>query len=125
MSVTAEKTVWELAVENPAATQILEKLGIDYCCGGNQSMDQACRAANLPVDKVLDSLEMAEQSLRSAQGLHDWQREPLGDLVAQINSTHHQYTLLCSGRRVHQLADALQSLGGTRSGFAPAHSPGK
>jgi len=35
MSVTAEKTVRELAVENPAATRILEKLGIDYCCGGN------------------------------------------------------------------------------------------
>jgi len=92
MSVTAEKTVRELAVENPAATRILEKLGIDYCCGGNQSLDEACRAANLPLDQVMDSLEMAEQPTRSAPKLHDWQREPLADLVAHINGTHHKYT---------------------------------
>jgi regulator of cell morphogenesis and NO signaling len=92
MSVTTEKTVRELALENPAATRVFEKLGIDYCCGGNQSLEQACRAANLAVDQVLDSLEMAEQTTRAEQNIHDWQREPLGDLVAHIKSTHHKYT---------------------------------
>ena len=92
MSVTGEKTVRELAVENPAATRIFEKLGIDYCCGGNQSLDEACRAVNLPLDQVLDSLEMAEQTARSAQKFHDWPREPLADLIAHINGTHHKYT---------------------------------
>jgi regulator of cell morphogenesis and NO signaling len=92
MSVTAEKTVRELAVENPAATRIFEKLGIDYCCGGNQSLNEACRAANLQLDQVLDSLEMAEQTTRSEQNLHDWQSEPLADLITHINTTHHKYT---------------------------------
>jgi regulator of cell morphogenesis and NO signaling len=92
MSVTTEKTVRELALENSAATRVFEKLGIDYCCGGNQSLEQACRAANLPVDQVLDSLEMAEQTTRATQKIHDWQREPLGDLVAHIKSTHHKFT---------------------------------
>jgi regulator of cell morphogenesis and NO signaling len=82
MSMTTEKTVRELAVENPAATRVFEKLGIDYCCGGNQSLAQACRAANLPVDRVQDSLEMAEQTARATQKIRDWQREPLGDLIA-------------------------------------------
>ena len=92
MSVTAEKTVRELALENPAATRVFEKLGIDYCCGGNQSLDKACRAANLPLDQVLDSLEMAEETTRATQKIHEWQREPLSDLVAHINGTHHKYT---------------------------------
>jgi len=92
MSMTTEKTVRELAVENPASTRVFEKLGIDYCCGGNQSLAQACRAANLPVDRVQDSLEMAEQTARATQKIRDWQREPLGDLVAHIKSTHHKYT---------------------------------
>ncbi len=92
MSVTTEKTVRELALENPAATRVFEKLGIDYCCGGNQSLEKACRAANLAVDQVLDSLEMAEQATRATQKIHDWQTEPLGDLVAHIKSTHHKYT---------------------------------
>ncbi len=92
MNVTAEKTVRDLAVENAAATKIFEKLGIDYCCGGNQSLDEACRAANLPLHQVLDSLEIAKQTTRLEQKPNDWQREPLADLIAHINGTHHKYT---------------------------------
>ena len=92
MSVTAEKTVRELVLENPAATRVFEKLGIDYCCGGNKSLEEACRTANLPMDDVLDSLEMAEQSARAVQEDRNWPRELLADLVAHINSTHHKYT---------------------------------
>jgi regulator of cell morphogenesis and NO signaling len=126
MSVTTEKTVRELALENPAATRVFEKLGIDYCCGGNKSLEEACRAANLPMDQVLDSLEMAEQATRAAQKNHDWQREPLADLIAHINATHHKYTReelarlaplfdkVCSvhGKNHPELSDARASFSG-------------
>ena len=92
MSITTEKTVREVALENPAATRIFEKLGIDYCCGGNRSLLEACRTANLPMDEVLDSLEMAEQSARAVQKDRNWTTEMLADLVAHIISTHHKYT---------------------------------
>jgi regulator of cell morphogenesis and NO signaling len=50
MTVATEKTVRELALENPASTRVFEKLGIDYCCGGNKSLDEDCRSANLNID---------------------------------------------------------------------------
>ena len=89
MSVTTEKTVRELALENPAATRVFEKLGIDYCCGGNQSLEQACRAANLSIDQVLKSLEAAA-SHPAAQD-RNWRKEPLAELIAHINATHHKF----------------------------------
>jgi regulator of cell morphogenesis and NO signaling len=92
MSTTAEKTVRELALENPAATRVFEKLGIDYCCGGNKSLEEACRTVNLLMDEVLDSVEMAEQSARAVRKDRNWQTELLADLVAHITSTHHKYT---------------------------------
>jgi len=92
MSVTSEKTLRELALENPAATRVLERLGIDYCCGGNQSLEQACRAANLPIGKVLDSLEAAELATKPEEKDRNWQHEALADLVEHITSTHHKYT---------------------------------
>jgi regulator of cell morphogenesis and NO signaling len=91
-SVTTAKTVRELALENPAATRVFEKLGIDYCCGGNKSLEEACRAANLNMDRVLDSLEMVEQSARAAQKDRNWQVESLVDLIVHIKNTHHKYT---------------------------------
>ena len=92
MSMTVEKTVRELALENPAVTRVFEKLGIDYCCGGNKSLEEACRAANLSMDAVIDSLEMADHSARAVQIDHTWHTEPMADLVSHIKTTHHKYT---------------------------------
>ena len=92
MSAIAEKTVREMAAENPSATRVFEKFGIDYCCGGNRSLEEACTAANLKVDEVLDSLDAAEQASRAGQPNRNWQSEPLAELVAHINQTHHKYT---------------------------------
>ena len=64
MTVMAERTVRELAVDNPAATRIFERLGIDYCCAGNQSLQQACERAKVSTDQVVDSLEMAQETAR-------------------------------------------------------------
>jgi regulator of cell morphogenesis and NO signaling len=92
MSMTAESTVRELALENTAATRVFEKLGIDYCCGGNKSLGDACRASNLCVDQVIDSLEMAEEAAHATKKDRNWQTEPLVDLVVHIKNTHHKYT---------------------------------
>ena len=92
MNVTTEKTVRELALENPVATRVFEKLGIDYCCGGNKSLEEACRAAKLNPDQVLGALDKAEQSAHAAQEEHNWQTEALADLIAHIKNTHHVYT---------------------------------
>ena len=92
MGAIAEKTVRELAVENPRATRVFEMLGIDYCCGGNQTLEQACRGRNLSVDEVRNSLQAAEHSALASQEDRNWQTEPLGDLISHITSTHHKYT---------------------------------
>ena len=89
MTVTTEKTVRELALENPAATRVFERLGIDYCCGGSQSLEQACRAANASVDQVLKSLDAAAS--QPATQDRTWHKEPLADLIAHINATHHKF----------------------------------
>ncbi len=91
MSTATERTVRELALESPAATRVFEKLGIDYCCGGNKPLEEACREANLNIDEVLDALEIAGQTARAQQTDREWQTEPLTDLIAHINSTHHKY----------------------------------
>ncbi len=91
MSLTTAKTVRELAVEFPNATRVFEKLGIDYCCGGHKSLEEACASANLPAREVLESLASAAPAA-TGQQVRDWQREPLADLVAHIIGKHHQYT---------------------------------
>jgi regulator of cell morphogenesis and NO signaling len=92
MTVMTAKTVREVAVENPAATRVFERFGIDYCCGGNHPLEQACQRAGVSFDEVVDSLEMEKEMARSAKQVHDWQSEPLSALITHIKHTHHKYT---------------------------------
>jgi len=87
----AAKAVRELVIENPSSTRVFEQLGIDYCCGGDKSLEQAYRTANLEIDQVLDSLEKPETSTASPTA-QDWQKDPLSALIAHIENTHHKYT---------------------------------
>ena len=92
MSVTTERTVRELVLEFPAATRVFEKLGIDYCCGGGKTLEEACHEAHVAPDQVMDSLEVADQTERAVRKDRDWQTAPLSDLIAHVKNTHHRYT---------------------------------
>jgi regulator of cell morphogenesis and NO signaling len=92
MSAIMTKTVGELAAENPAATRVFKKLGIDYCCGGDNTLEQACRAARLPLEQVTDSMEMTLETGRAMTQDQDWRTGSLAGLIVHIRNTHHQYT---------------------------------
>jgi regulator of cell morphogenesis and NO signaling len=80
------KTVREIAVEMPYATRVFEKLGIDYCCGGSKTLEQACAAANVKVSEILESIAGAP-----AAAEQDWKTGRLGELIAHIIGTHHSF----------------------------------
>ena len=82
------KTVREIAVELPQATRVFEKLGIDYCCGGSKTLEQACEAANLRLSEVMQSLDAA--TAPDSTGT-DWNQATFSELVAHITDKHHNY----------------------------------
>ncbi|HXZ27709.1 MAG TPA: DUF542 domain-containing protein, partial [Terriglobales bacterium] len=92
MSMSATQTVRELAVEHPASTRVFEALGIDYCCGGQKSLAEACSVAKLSVEQVLETLEQAEADRQPSEHNTDWQAVPLAGLIEHIINTHHQFT---------------------------------
>jgi regulator of cell morphogenesis and NO signaling len=92
MNFDTAQTVREVALNIPGATRVLEKFGIDYCCGGQRSLEQACGDRNLNLEQVIESLGTAAASPRSSQGGNHWQSGTLADLISHINTTHHKYT---------------------------------
>jgi regulator of cell morphogenesis and NO signaling len=90
MAITATKTVRELAVEVPNATRVFEKLGIDYCCGGDRPLEDACVNANVAIDDVLSALEQGIDT-PATSAARDWTTAPLGELVDHIVDKHHTY----------------------------------
>jgi regulator of cell morphogenesis and NO signaling len=88
MNIDTAKTVRELAIEIPQATRVFEKLGIDYCCGGGKSLQEACTARNLGVADVLAALDSQSGTAVSPA---DWQMGSMAALIGHIVAKHHAY----------------------------------
>lgn len=91
MQLDAIRTVRDLATKIPAAVRIFEKFGIDYCCGGNRPLQDACRQANVPVEEVLRDLGGANDTVAEAAPDPDFKNITLTDLIAHILARHHGY----------------------------------
>ncbi|MBI2679059.1 MAG: iron-sulfur cluster repair di-iron protein [Candidatus Koribacter versatilis] len=89
MSITTEKTVGQMVAENPEAARIFEQAGIDYCCGGQRGLEEACSQAKMSFAEVAALLEQAAAK-RSASD-RDWLRASQAELVEHIVSKHHGY----------------------------------
>jgi regulator of cell morphogenesis and NO signaling len=90
MAIAATRTVRDLAVQVPNATRVFEKLGIDYCCGGEQPLEEACASSNVAMDVVLRELEQGIDTSATI-ATRDWNTAPLGELVDHIVDKHHTY----------------------------------
>ena len=91
MSLNSSMTVREVATVLPHSTRIFERLQIDYCCGGNQSLDQACAKAGLNVDEIIQLLSQAEATGVGSEA-NTLQSLALAQLADYIVSTHHVFT---------------------------------
>ena len=92
MAIDTTRTVREFVLELPSSTNVFEQLGIDYCCGGQKPLAEACAAAGTKLDSLTATLErlQAEQQTRNAPA-GNWTTEPLYDLIEHIKRTHHAY----------------------------------
>ena len=89
MTTTTERTIREIAIENPSTIRVFESLGLDYCCGGKRTLSEACATAKVPVAHALELLEDAGRGVHEETG--GWNEAPLHALTAHIVATHHDF----------------------------------
>ena len=87
--LTPETPVREIVLEMPSAIPLLEKLGIDYCCGGARSLAAACDEKGLELAAVLEELAGLRRQQAPAQEL--WRTAPLPDLIRHVVEHHHAF----------------------------------
>ncbi len=93
MLIDKNKTVRDLAVENPAATRVFEKFKIDYCCGGHISFEKACQNAGVEMNQVAEMLEKTVNgSAQNNLSDTDFTTMSLASLSDYIVRKHHVFT---------------------------------
>ncbi|MAE75277.1 MAG: iron-sulfur cluster repair di-iron protein [Planctomycetes bacterium] len=88
MNITSDTTVAAVAIEHPLATRVFARHGIDFCCGGGESLVAICRAKGMETEALMTEIE-AEIS-GSCDAEQRWDEAPLPDLIDHILRAHHE-----------------------------------
>ena len=90
--INSETTVREIALQVPQSTRLFEKLKLDYCCGGEKPLAEACASAGVDVDNVMEMLAGVAQSDSQNEDTLVFQNASLPELITHILDTHHVFT---------------------------------
>jgi regulator of cell morphogenesis and NO signaling len=110
--INSEMTVREVALQMPESTRLFERLKIDYCCGGNQPLADACASAGIDIDLVMETLGEMTQLSSQSNGALDLQNASLPELIKHILNTHHVFTKSEMDRLETLAAKVLNAHGG-------------
>ncbi len=85
------KTIGELVAEDLRKADVFKKYGIDFCCKGNVTIDEACSKKNIDAEQLKSELiAIDNQHTKTIENYASWN---LTDLADHIVTTHHAYVV--------------------------------
>ena len=78
-----------LVTAHPVLARELERRGLDYCCGGDRTLAEACAERGLDVAATID--ELGALAAASDVGASAWASLGVAGLVDHLEATHHRY----------------------------------
>ncbi|WP_456379107.1 DUF542 domain-containing protein [Lutibacter sp.] len=88
MNITKEKTVAEVVSENMGADHIFSKYNIDFCCGGNVTLEKACEEKGIAFDKLKEEIETVVNIISNDTNFNEMD---LNSLIDYAQNIHHNY----------------------------------
>ena len=89
MVIDTNKTVGNIVADDFRAAGVFSKLGIDFCCKGNQTIDEVCEKKGIDKFALLTELDKAT-SPNTNQSI-DFKSWELDLLIDYIEKKHHRY----------------------------------
>lgn len=88
-----QRLVGQLVAERPVRARLFERLHIDYCCGGQETLADACAKAGVPVEVVEAALLAVDEADAGslATEVTDWRAADTAELCEHIVGVHHEF----------------------------------
>jgi regulator of cell morphogenesis and NO signaling len=83
-------TIGQIAAQTPVSIRVFESWKIDYCCGGSESLADACARSGRTVEDFMHAMEAAAVVPENAS--RDWSCDSLRQISSRIVDTYHRYT---------------------------------
>lgn len=91
METNIQSSIGEIVANDFRAAALFKDAGIDFCCGGNKSLSQACTESGTAISHLIQQLDiLAKTPVSGAMNFKEWD---LGFLSDYIVNTHHKFVL--------------------------------
>ncbi len=82
-------TIAEFVANDFRTAEVFKRFGLDFCCGGKKSLENACKEKGIDYEEL--STALSEVDLTRDQHQLQFNEMELGDLIDHIQNTHHHY----------------------------------
>jgi regulator of cell morphogenesis and NO signaling len=88
MQVSKESIIGDIVTANYKYAQVFKNVGIDFCCNGNRTIEQACEKKGIEATDILQQLQKLDVVNNSITDYNSWPLDLLADYVVK---KHHRY----------------------------------
>jgi regulator of cell morphogenesis and NO signaling len=111
--IAPSTSLGELVVAHPAAASLLERLQLDYCCGGARTIQEACAQRGLDAATVIALIESLDDPSDRRVEPHDLRHASISQVCDHIVAAHHAETRQALARIGELAATVVRVHGGT------------
>jgi regulator of cell morphogenesis and NO signaling len=91
MKIQENQIIGELVAKDYRTASVFKKYGIDFCCQGNRTINEACEKKNIDSKSVVNDLDTIIQA--QGENSTDYKSWPLDLLADYIEKKHHRYVV--------------------------------
>ena len=89
MNVLEQSTIGEYVAKDFRTAAVFSKYGIDFCCKGNRTIEEACEKKGMDFAQI--EKEVTQLLETKSDGAIDFKSWPSDLLIDYIEKTHHRY----------------------------------
>jgi regulator of cell morphogenesis and NO signaling len=89
MNIQENQIIGELVAQDYRTASVFKKYGIDFCCQGTRTINDACKKKNIDEQSVVSDLNALMQS--KSDNTIDYQNWEIDLLADYIEKKHHRY----------------------------------
>ncbi len=113
MNELRKEAIGLLVAEQPLRAAVFDRFGIDFCCGGKQTLSDACDKAGFAIELVIADLAENDDHAAMQDMPDSWLNASITELTNHIQQTHHAYLKL-ELPRLQALAEKVARVHGAK-----------
>jgi len=98
--ISAQTPIGRIAADHPLTTRVFARHRLDYCCGGDRPLEDACEAKGLDADEVMREIEREIEATRAPGGVatrapggvatRRWDDATAREIIEHIVAAYHE-----------------------------------